>query len=150
MAQQWEVIESEPDELKGIQGGISYTFTDNEIGGFIYFGDYQFCIFTDDLNFFNIERVGADRGAQILVGLYDGNDKLIEKFKMWLDEMDNTAMKFLRTRNMGTMFNPAGQKGKVKKIIKHLNGKSGYVRIVTSRYDSSDFDLRITPYSIKE
>lgn len=150
MAQQWEVIESEPDELKGTQGGVSYCFTDDEVGGFVYYGDYQFSIFANEPNFFRIERIGDYRGAQVLVGLYDGNDKLIEKFKMWLDEVDNTVMRFLKTRNMGGMFNPVGQKGKVKKIIKHLNGKSGYVRIVTSRYDSTDFDLRISTFPIKE
>ena len=71
----------------------------------------------------------------------------IEKFKLWLDKESNTRNQVLRTRNAGTMANPVGQKGKVKKIFKTLLSGSGYVRIVAERYHPTDFDMKIMPYN---
>ena len=81
-----------------------------------------------------------------LVGIYDENNKLTEKFKMWLDRSDNKANRVVKTRNAGGMSNPVGQKGKVKKIFKALQSDKGYVRIVAERFHSTDFDIKIPPY----
>jgi hypothetical protein len=72
---------------------------------------------------------------------------MIEKFKLWLDKENNTRNQVLRTRNAGTMANPVGQKGKVKKIFKALLSGTGYVRIVAERFQTTDFDMKIIPYS---
>ena len=64
-----------------------------------------------------------------------------------LDREDNRANRFVKTRNAGGMFNPVGQKGKVKKIFKHLTSGKGYVRIVCPRYNNTDFDIKITQLS---
>ncbi len=64
---------------------------------------------------------------------------------MWLDKESDKGGSYLRTRNAGGMSNPVGQKGKVKKILKHLQGDSGYVRIVATRYNRADFDIKIPP-----
>ena len=65
---------------------------------------------------------------------------------MWLDKEDNRANRFLRTRNAGTMANPVGQKGKVKKIFKALKtGSDLKVRIVAPRYNTTDFDITLIP-----
>jgi hypothetical protein len=45
------------------------------------------------------------------------------------------------------MANPVGQKGKVKKIFKALLSGTGYVRIVAERFQTTDFDMKIIPYS---
>jgi hypothetical protein len=83
----------------------------------------------------------------VLVGIYNNDGKMIEKFKLWLDKENNTRNQVLRTRNAGTMANPVGQKGKVKKIFKTLLSGSGYVRIVAERYHAADFDMKIIPYN---
>ena len=101
---------------------------------------------------FNIDAgyssiTGGYAGIQILVGIYDDDNNLIEKFKMWLDKESNNRNQVVRTRNAGTMANPVGQKGKVKKIFKTLLSGSGYVRIVAERFQTTDFDMKIIPYS---
>ena len=147
---QWEVMETEADELKGTSGSTYYVFTDPNVGKFAYMSNYQFAIRCNDGDIFNVQSVDQYTGQTVLIGLYNNNDQLLEKFTMWMDEAKNMGYKYLRTRNQGGMFNPVGQKGKVKKILKHLNSGSGYVRIVTALYNALDFDLKITPYPLKE
>jgi hypothetical protein len=66
---------------------------------------------------------------------------------MWLDRSENKANRVVKTRNAGGMSNPVGQKGKVKKIFKALQSDKGYVRIVAERFQTTDFDMKIIPYS---
>ena len=49
-------------------------------------------------------------------------------------------------RDAGFMNNPVGQKKKVRKIFEALRSGVGYVRIVTPRYDNSDFDIKILDF----
>lgn len=148
----WEKTTIEADELKGQVGGEVMIYTVSQMGSFVCWGwdNYQFRLTSDEAQF-NInagynQYSGSYAGVSILVGIYDNNDKLIEKFNMWLDREDNVGNRFVRTRNAGTMSNPVGQKGKVKKIFKALQSNSGYVRIVTERFNTTDFDIKIKPY----
>ena len=147
----WQITKQEADELKGNEAYSSYVYNQPGVGSFVFWGfdEYQFRIISSN-GVFNYESgynrySGSYSGESITVGLYDGNDKLIEKFNMWLDRDTSKGGTFLNTRNAGTMSNPVGQKGKVKKIFKHLQGDSGYVRIVAERYNHSDFDIKIPP-----
>lgn len=151
----WTVSNLEADELKGEEAGTVFKFTDPSFGSFVFWGEdcYQFrLVCTDGL--FNTESgysryTGSYDGMTVFVGIYDGNGKMKEKFKMWLDKTENAGYKCLETRNAGSMGNPVGQKAKVKKIFKALNEKDGYVRIVAERFENSDFDLKITPLTHK-
>jgi hypothetical protein len=150
----WVITKQEADELKGNEAYTSYMYNQPGEGSFVFWGfeEYQFRIISEN-GVFNYESgynqySGSYSGESVTVGLYDGNDKLIEKFNMWLDRDKSKSGTFLNTRNAGTMSNPVGQKGKVKKIFKHLQGNSGYVRIVAARYNHADFDIKIPP--IKE
>lgn len=147
----WKITHQTADELKGNEAYSSYVYSQPGMGAFVFWGfeKFQFRIVSDD-GIFNYKSTysrysGAYQGESILVGLYDNNDNLIEKFNMWLDREMSKDGKFLTTRNAGTMSNPVGQKGKVKKIFKHLQGQNGYVRIVATRYNHADFDLKIPP-----
>jgi len=147
----WQITKQDADELKGNEAYISYMYNQPGMGSFVFWGveEYQFRIISDN-GVFNYESgynrySGSYSGESVTVGLYDGNDKLIEKFNMWLDRDKSKSGTFLNTRNAGTMSNPVGQKGKVKKIFKHLQGNSGYVRIVAARYNHTDFDIKIPP-----
>ena len=147
----WQITKQDADELKGNEAYISYMYNKPGMGSFVFWGfeEYQFRIISDN-GVFNYESgynrySGSYSGESVTVGLYDGNDKLIEKFNMWLDRDESKNGTFLNTRNAGTMSNPVGQKGKVKKIFKHLQGNSGYVRIVATRYNHADFDIKIPP-----
>ena len=148
----WLKQESEADELKGSTGGSYYTYVVPGIGAFVIFGfdTYQYFLLSEKKQF-NIDAGystygGAYAGISVLVGIYDENDKLTDKFTMWLDRVDNKGNMIVRTRNAGGMSNPVGQKGKVKKIFKALQSGKGYVRIVAERFQSTDFDIKIPPY----
>ena len=147
----WTITKNEADELKGNKAYTSYVYNDPGMGSFVFWGfeEYQFRIVSDN-GVFNYESgynqfSGSYSGEIVTIGLYDGNDKLIEKFNMWLDRDKSKGGIFLNTRNAGGMSNPVGQKGKVKKIFKHLQGDNGYVRIVAARYNHSDFDIKLPP-----
>ena len=147
----WVITNQEADDLKGNKAYTSYIYNQPGEGSFVFWGfeEYQFRIISEN-GVFNYESgynqySGSYSGESIIVGLYDDNDKLIEKFNMWLDRDKSKGGNFLNTRNAGGMSNPVGQKGKVKKIFKHLQGNSGYVRIVAARYNHADFDIKIPP-----
>ena len=148
----WMKQESEADELKGLTGNTYYTYTVPGVGGFMFYGfdTYQFCLLSDGVQF-NIETgynqfSGSYAGVSVLVGIYDGDGQLTEKFSMWLDRVDNMGNYAVKTRNAGGMSNPVGQKGKVKKIFKALRSDGGYVRIVAERFQRTDFDMKISPF----
>lgn len=147
----WEITKIDADELKGNEAYTAYKYYQPGEGSFIFWGfnEFQYRIFSDN-GIFNYQSgynrySGSYSGESVTVGLYDGNDNLIEKFDMWLDKESDKGGSYLRTRNAGGMSNPVGQKGKVKKILKHLQGDSGYVRIVATRYNRADFDIKIPP-----
>ena len=148
----WLKQESEADELRGSRGGTYYSYIVPGLGGFMIYGfdTYQYFLISDSGQF-NIDAGysrygGAYAGISVLVGIYDENDKLTDKFTMWLDRVDNKGNCIVRTRDAGGMMNPVGQKGKVKKIFKALQSDSGYVRIVAERFQRTDFDIKIPPY----
>ncbi len=147
----WEITKQEADELKGNEAYTINMYSVPGEGSFVFWGfdEYQFRIISDD-GIFNYDSgynrySGSYSGESITVGLYDDNNKLIEKFNMWLDKDRSKGGHILNTRNAGSLGNPVGQKGKVKKIFKHLQGKSGYVRIIATRYNRADFDIKIPP-----
>lgn len=147
----WEITKMEADKLKGNDEYKAYKYYQPGEGSFIFWGfdEYQYRIFSDN-GIFNYESgynrfSGSYSGETVTVGLYDANGNLIEKFNMWLDKESSKGGSYLKTRNAGGMSNPVGQKGKVKKIFKHLQGDGGYVRIVATRYNHPDFDIKIPP-----
>ena len=149
----WKKTVTEADELKDEVASDVFVYNAYGIGQFILWNwdEYQFRLVSDNEQF-NIDSgyssiTGGYAGIQILVGIYDDDNNLIEKFKMWLDKESNNRNQVVRTRNAGTMANPVGQKGKVKKIFKALLSGTGYVRIVAERFQTTDFDMKIIPYS---
>ena len=150
---EWKKTVLEADELKGESGGTAYTYDVPGMGSFVFWGfdEFQYRLVSEKM--FNTEITSGKytssyNGIIVLVGLYDDNGKLCDKFNMWLDKEENKGFRFVRTRDQGGMFNPVGQKSKVKKIFKHLKSGKGYVRIVCERYETTDFDLKITPFNL--
>ena len=146
----WHVLQVEPDELKDEPGGSRYVYEVENVGWFIVreWDKYQFMI--SSFHPFAAEHVSdlvsSYDGELVLVGIYDANGKLTEKFEMWLDLVRDSGYKDLRTRDAGFMNNPVGQKKKVRKIFEALRSGAGYVRIVAPRYDHSDFDIKILAF----
>ena len=144
----WRKSVIEADELKGQEASVAYLFNQPEMGTFVFWGfnEFQFRLISEESQF-DVTYSSSSTGIMVHVGLYDENDRLTDKFDMWLDRESSRANRFVRTRDAGGMMNPIGQKGKVKKIFNHLRGGKGYVRIVTERYNNTDFDLKILPFS---
>lgn len=146
----WHVLQVEPDELKGDSGGSRYVYEVEDMGWFTVWdwNKYQFMI--SSIHPFATEHVrgmvSSSNGELVLVGIYDADGKMTEKFKLWLDLVRDSGYKDLRTRNAGSMSNPVGQKKKVRKIFEALRSGVGYVRIVAPRYDNSDFDIKVFPF----
>lgn len=148
----WERTTTEADELKDQEASDVLIYSVAGMGNFIFWGfeEFQFRLVSTETQF-DIESgygkfIGSYAGVSITVGIYTKDGKLVEKFKMWLDKEDNRANRFVRTRNAGSMSNPVGQKGKVKKIFKALkSGSDQKVRIVAPRYNTTDFDITLTP-----
>lgn len=142
MNAQWYKMHNDADELKGIKESESYMFLNKEIGSFIIRGlnTYWYGLQLYD-GIFNVMYEDGKRGCIALVGLYDDDNNLVNKFNMWLDANDDYT--FLYTRNMGTMLNPVGQKGKVKQILNKIKNGEGYIRIVVPKYPNGEFDLVI-------
>lgn len=143
----WERSKTEADELKDQEASDVLIYTVAGMGNFVCWGfeEFQFRLISSETQF-DIDHGGSYSGVTINVGIYTKDGKLVEKFKMWLDKEDNRANRFIRTRNAGSMSNPVGQKGKVKKIFKALKSGSDHkVRIVAPRYNTTDFDITLTP-----
>ena len=148
----WEKHESKADELRGSSGGTYYSYIVPGLGGFMIYGfdTYQYFLISDSGQF-NIDAgysrfAGSYAGVNVLVGIYDEEGHLTDKFTMWLDRVDNKGNCIVRTRDAGGMMNPVGQKGKVKKMFKALQSGGGYVRIIAERFQRTDFDIKIPPY----
>lgn len=142
IAQEWTTRKYEEDELKGTKGGTVYVYTEKGMGSFVVWdwNDPQIRLVSDG-SIFNINSGGW---LEIMVGFYDDNGKMKEKMNLWLCKEDGSGYGYARTVNKGMI--PPGQKKKVKKIFNALLGGAGYVRILAPRYNSIDFDLKITPY----
>lgn len=148
-AQSWERTEHHADALKGTESYTSFMYTTPSVGSFVCWSNNpnSFRII-NEAGIFNYtsyynQYLGTVRGLDVIIGLYDENDNLKEKFKIWLDcESDKPT--FLEAINRGALFNPVGRKKKIKKTLKHLTSGKGYVRIIADTYGTSpNFDLKI-------
>ena len=139
----WNKIVVEPDELKGEKGGITYIYTQEGLGSFVVWDwdEYQFRLVSDN-GIFNINEGGW---LKTLVGIYDASGKMVEKLNLWLSKEEGSGYSHARTVKKPI---PPGQKSKVKKIFTAIKEGNGYVRIIATRYDKADFDIKIL--SIKE
>ena len=138
----WTTSKEEADELKGTKGGTVCIFSETGVGSFVVWdwNEPQIRLVSDS-GIFNINNGGW---LEILVGFYDDNGKMADKMNLWLCKEDGSGYSYARTVNKGII--PPGQKKKVNKIFKALSDGTGYVRILAPRYNTTDFDLKITPY----
>ena len=147
-AQEWTVTEHQADELKGNESYSSYMFTEPNVGSFVCWKGSEQCRIISSMGIFDYSTghhnlVGVYGSITAIVGLYDSNDNLKEKFNLTLYcDIDNPSS--FETRFLGILYPYIKQKKKVKKIINHLKSGTGYVRIVADIYGNSpDFDLKI-------
>ena len=147
-AQNWERTEFKADELKGTESYITFSYEDKSVGSFVCWDNSDNCRIINNLGIFDYKTyynqfVGNFHNADVVVGLYDDNDNLKQKYTLQM-YCDGDKPSFLDTRNGGLFLPYVSQKKKVKKIKKFLTSGKGYIRIIAKTYGTSpDFDLKI-------
>lgn len=125
---EWYDIDYEADELKREKAYTAHCYRNND-GEFFMDDDINspVVIYTFD-GIFDTKYICGQRMAEnSIIGLYDKNGKLLEKFV-----------------NIQMVITNSGCAGvKNKKIKDFIRNKQGYVRFVISRYARSDFDMKI-------
>lgn len=134
-AGEWRVHHEKADELIGNEAYDVYTYTsDKKAFGYttvenmvnlVYLG----CVFDCDYS----TRYGCF-GENVIIGLYNANNELIEKTTVFMTASDKMDSLYLYEYGKGNGWNA--------KIINHLKTK-GYVRVVAQTYSCENFDLRI-------
>ena len=86
-SQEWEVIGHQADELKGNEDYTSYMFTDPNIGSFVCWSESEQCRIINSNGIFDYssayhQLLGSYGRLTAVVGLYDSNNNLKEKFDL--------------------------------------------------------------------
>lgn len=146
----WSTGMNEADELKGYLGGPFYRYDVEGIGSFILWDweDWKFRIITDKGRFEEHPSAGNWYNS-ITMGLFSPSGQLTEKLESII-EVDHSSPNTATIDKNWLYYYKPKQKSKIKKIIRALKSGEGYVRIVCSRKDIQDFDLKITKYDITE
>lgn len=141
----WVSQTIEGDELKGTSTTVAHCYIQEDMGMFIFWeGSNRFAIVSTQM--FSTTVSNGDTGTLAFIGIYDNNGNLKEKIKLWLTL--DTNSKFKKLFAIETFNNPIikGHKKNIKKVLDALKSGDGYIRILTSRYQTSDFDLKVPYY----
>ena len=124
MGQQWNISEHQADLMKNQKAYTSYRYEDNKGNGFVYWSNsnYDLRIYSGEGIFDYSER----RFVDVMFGIYDINDNLLEKSSITLKVEKNAAFATV----------PYKKKTAVK-VIKYLNENEGYVRILAPLYGNT-------------
>lgn len=146
----WSSFNVNADELKGEPGGVYYKYAIDTLGAVTMREgeEWKFRIESYHGTFYGIVHDGSVKripAVRILMGLYDVNDKLIEKIDNDIEGDENLGYRSAWV-NDEWPYTP-GQRTKFKKMISGMWSGNGYVRIVIKRINMPDFDLKITPFN---
>ena len=148
---EWKMFESKSDELKGQKGGPFYVYAEEGMGAFVSWGfdNYSFRIVADksqfDIMIGNNAITKLDVCVPVIVGIYDNDNNLKEKIYMYLIREGNRANQFAMASD-----DVSGHKKNIKKVFNVLQSGDGYIRILASRLNADDFDLKIPPFNISQ
>lgn len=141
---EWTKTQFDGDELTGVSAYTAYTYSEEGKGSYVSWGwdDPHFRLITEKGIF--SESVcyawfGQYRAVRVLVGIYDGQRNLKEKF--YVDMYQEKTSR----GNRISLSSMKSERKKAKKIAKALTSDRGIVRFVCARYSRSNFDLWV-PY----
>lgn len=145
-AQEWTATRFEADELKGTRAYTAYQYEHKGLGSYVSWGwdDPKFRLITTKGIFEEstcYAWFGSYRAVRVLVGIYDNNGTLKERFFVDM---------YKESQSLGDRISLSSKKSerkKAKKIAKALTTDRGYVRFVCARYSDSDFDLSVPFYN---
>ena len=143
----WEKRAVEGDELKGVEPTTSYVYVQKGMGGFVFWqnNDSRFCIVSPKV-MFNTTVSNGDTGTLAIVGFYDSDGNMKEKINIWMTLDTNSGYHRLFAIDWNNNPLIKHHKKNIKKVLEAVKQGDGYVRILTGRYQATDFDIKIPPY----
>ncbi len=138
----WEVVHNEADPMKGEVERDVYIYSADNIGSVVVWdwSKADFRLITNN-GLFNTWVSSGSVFAPVKVGFYNDNGDLEKMLTVNLVPETNSMKKRLVTSDFYI-----GGRSDIKKIMSRLKSGKGYVRIIASRYNESDFDIKITPF----
>ena len=146
-SQKWGQSIIEADDLKGIPAYTAETFVDlTNNGSFTYWS-----IKEDDFRIQSISKIFKSNGQKGylgnslvigLVGFYNENDELIEKFDKFPFEEDGYDKMNIVHPNRYTL-KGGNNKKKSKRIIDYIQKEKGYVRFVLPLFGGGNLDFKV-------
>lgn len=138
----WEVVHNEADPMKGEVERDVYIYRADNVGSLVVWdwSKADFRLITNN-GLFNTWVSSGSVFAPVKVGFYNDNGELEKMYTVNLVPETNSMKKRLVTSDFYI-----GGRSDIKKIVSRLKSGKGYVRIIASRYNESDFDIKITPF----
>lgn len=138
----WEVVHNEADPMKGEVERDVYIYRVDNVGSVVVWdwSKADFRLITNN-GLFNTWATSSSVFAPVKVGFYDDNGELEKMLTINLVPEANSMKKRLVTSDFYF-----GGRSDIKKIITRMKSGKGYVRIIASRYNESDYDIKITPF----
>lgn len=145
---QWDKVVVKGDELKGTSDGVNCVYSDDYKHIAFNEESVNYFVLITDKSFFNFGTQKGTNGNYItvgLTGLYDNQDKLIEKFDVTFEVME------IATKIYPNKYTSKGGNNlkRSKKIIDYLKNEKGYVRFILPLHDGSEFDLKVPTFTTK-
>lgn len=134
---EWKVTVHEADPMTNKKEYTSYSFTLPNVGSLIFWNNSKrdFRLVTQH-GIFNYFVEGSLRKSRVKVGLYDANNKLIDKFTITMYPEDDDPS-ILNSNLLGN---------RAKKVLDYIRGGVGGVRFVAPIYGEADFDAEFPCY----
>ena len=142
---EWSSAQYAGDELTGTEAYTAYQYKEAGNGSYVSWGwnDPHFRLITENGIFSEsicYAWYGQYRAVRVLVGIYDGQGNLKEKFYVDMYKEKESPGDRIALSSMKS------ERKKAKKIAKALTSDKGIVRFVCARYSQSDFDLWVPHY----
>lgn len=137
----WEIVHREADPMKGQDARDVYIYNVKGVGSVVVWDwdKADFRLITEKGMF----RTWVSSGTTFVpvkAGFYDEHGNMKKMVTVHLLPEDN-HYGYIATAGF-YMFG----RGDIRKIIKYLKSGKGYVRFVASRYNDTDFDIKVSPY----
>lgn len=138
----WRISHREADPMKGQDARDVYIYDVKGVGSVVVWdwNKADFRLITEKGMF----RTWTSSGTQLVpvkVGFFDESGKMEKLFTVNLMPEDNSMKKYIATADYYML----GRKD-IRKIMSRMKSGKGYVRMVASRYNDTDFDIKVSPY----
>lgn len=135
-AQKWVFRTLDADELRGTSADSVAIFDTEKYSVMVSFTKTEIWIMSKDC-IFDYHK----NEYWVMIGMYDDNDSLMSKDKQFCYYPNANSYTLVNIRNTKHMRRNHAGDTIVTRIIKHLNGGQGYVRIIAPMYQCASLDI---------